>query len=150
MKAYGGMDVYIHVFLILTLCGGEWSDSRPGRFIPTQKPPVTIGQEVGWTPEPVWTTWREKFFILPGLELRPLGRPARSHSLYRLYYPTFGNGLKYSNPKTEEGLFEMLITIYKLYGVTSRKNVSLILIAVRVSSLTECKFLSSSTHGTPK
>jgi hypothetical protein len=33
---------------------------------------------VGWTPEPFWT--------LPGLELRPLGRPARSQSLYRLHY----------------------------------------------------------------
>jgi hypothetical protein len=27
------------------------------------------------------------FLPLPGLELRPLGRPARSHSLYRLRYP---------------------------------------------------------------
>jgi hypothetical protein len=30
---------------------------------------------------------KRKFFILPGLELRPLGRPARSQSLYRLSYP---------------------------------------------------------------
>jgi hypothetical protein len=28
-----------------------------------------------------------KFLNLPGLELRPLGRPARSESLYRLRYP---------------------------------------------------------------
>jgi hypothetical protein len=28
-----------------------------------------------------------KFLTLPGLELRPLGRPARSQSLYRLRYP---------------------------------------------------------------
>jgi hypothetical protein len=28
-----------------------------------------------------------KFLALPGLELRPLGRPVRSHSLYRLRYP---------------------------------------------------------------
>jgi hypothetical protein len=27
------------------------------------------------------------FLTLPGLELRPLGRPARSQSLYRLRYP---------------------------------------------------------------
>jgi hypothetical protein len=32
MKVYGGVDVEIHVFLTLTLAGGEWSDSRPGRF----------------------------------------------------------------------------------------------------------------------
>jgi hypothetical protein len=30
-----------------------------------------------------------KFFTLPGLELRSLGRPARSQSLYRLRYPGF-------------------------------------------------------------
>jgi hypothetical protein len=28
-----------------------------------------------------------KFFTLPGLEFRLLGRPARSHTLYRLRYP---------------------------------------------------------------
>jgi hypothetical protein len=28
-----------------------------------------------------------KFFTLPGLELRPLGLPARSQSLYRIRYP---------------------------------------------------------------
>jgi hypothetical protein len=30
---------------------------------------------------------KRKFLTLPGLELPPLGRPARSQSLYRLYYP---------------------------------------------------------------
>jgi hypothetical protein len=30
---------------------------------------------------------KTKFFTLPGLEFRPLGRPARSQSLYRLSYP---------------------------------------------------------------
>jgi hypothetical protein len=33
---------------------------------------------------------KRKFLTLPGLELRPLGRPARSHSLYRLSYPGSG------------------------------------------------------------
>jgi hypothetical protein len=28
-----------------------------------------------------------KFLTLPGLEFRPLGRPARSQSVYRLRYP---------------------------------------------------------------
>jgi hypothetical protein len=32
---------------------------------------------------------KRKFFTLPGLELRTLGRPARSQSLYRLRYPGF-------------------------------------------------------------
>jgi hypothetical protein len=30
---------------------------------------------------------KRKFLILQGLELRPLGRPALSQSLYRLRYP---------------------------------------------------------------
>jgi hypothetical protein len=31
MKTYGGVDVWIHIFLTSAL-RGEWSDSRPGRF----------------------------------------------------------------------------------------------------------------------
>jgi hypothetical protein len=30
---------------------------------------------------------KRKFLTLPGLELLPFGRPARSQSLYRLRYP---------------------------------------------------------------
>jgi hypothetical protein len=30
---------------------------------------------------------KKKFLTLPVLELQPLGRPARSQSLYRLLYP---------------------------------------------------------------
>jgi hypothetical protein len=30
---------------------------------------------------------RRKFLTLPGLEIRPLGRPVRSDSLYKLRYP---------------------------------------------------------------
>jgi hypothetical protein len=32
MKEYGGVDVYILIFLTSALVGGEWSASRPGRF----------------------------------------------------------------------------------------------------------------------
>jgi hypothetical protein len=34
MKAYGGVDVLIHIFLTLALVAGERSASRPGRFTP--------------------------------------------------------------------------------------------------------------------
>jgi hypothetical protein len=50
-----------------------------------KKPPAIIGYDTGWAPEPVWTKWR-KCFTLPGLELWPLRRPARSQSLYRPRY----------------------------------------------------------------
>jgi hypothetical protein len=39
-----------------SLDGGEWPASRPGRALPPGKgPSVSIVQEVGWAPEPVWT-----------------------------------------------------------------------------------------------
>jgi hypothetical protein len=34
MKAYGGVDVEIHIFLTLALAGCKWSSSRPGSFTP--------------------------------------------------------------------------------------------------------------------
>jgi hypothetical protein len=41
MKAYGGVDVYIHIFLTSALGRGEWSASRPGRFTPGERAPGT-------------------------------------------------------------------------------------------------------------
>jgi hypothetical protein len=41
MKAYGGSDVWSHVFLTSTLDGGEWSASRPGHFPPREMTPGT-------------------------------------------------------------------------------------------------------------
>jgi hypothetical protein len=34
MKAYGGVDVQIHIFLTSALAGGQWSASLPGRITP--------------------------------------------------------------------------------------------------------------------
>jgi hypothetical protein len=39
MKAYGEVDIYIHVFLTSALVGGGLSASRPGRFTPGEKAP---------------------------------------------------------------------------------------------------------------
>jgi hypothetical protein len=60
IKAYGGVEVQIHVFLISALVGDEWSASRLCRFNREEKPPGThwIG---GWgVPELVWTIWRSE------------------------------------------------------------------------------------------
>jgi hypothetical protein len=43
MKVYGGVDVQ-NIFLTTALAEGEWSASRPGRFIP-----VSNGQEAGYS-----------------------------------------------------------------------------------------------------
>jgi hypothetical protein len=38
------------------LDGGEWSASRPGRYLaPGKGPHVPTLREAGWTSEPVWT-----------------------------------------------------------------------------------------------
>jgi hypothetical protein len=37
MKAYGGVDIYIQIFLTSALVGGQWSASRTGRFIPWER-----------------------------------------------------------------------------------------------------------------
>jgi len=41
MKAYWGVEVYLHDFLTSELDGGEWSASLPGHFTPRQRAPGT-------------------------------------------------------------------------------------------------------------
>jgi hypothetical protein len=60
MKKYGGVGVYIHIFLTSALVGGEWSATRPGRFTPGERAPGTHWIEGWWATEPVWTTWRDE------------------------------------------------------------------------------------------
>jgi hypothetical protein len=78
MKAYGGVDAEIHIFLTSELAGRDWSASRPGRFTPGTP---WIGGWVGPTAG-LDGVEKRKFLALQGLELRPLGRPARSQSVY--------------------------------------------------------------------
>jgi hypothetical protein len=47
MKAYGGVDVYIHIYLTSSLDGAEWSASHSGRFTPGERAPGTLWI-VGW------------------------------------------------------------------------------------------------------
>jgi hypothetical protein len=72
-------------FLDLGLVRDEWSASRPGRFTPRERAPGThwIGGYVG-PRAGLDDMEKRKFLTQSGLELRPLGRPARSQSLYRL------------------------------------------------------------------
>jgi hypothetical protein len=73
--------------LTSALVGGKWSTSRPGRFTPGERAPGThwIG---GWVDLKAGLDdlQKRKFLTLQELELRPLDRPARSYSLYRLCY----------------------------------------------------------------
>jgi hypothetical protein len=79
MKTYGAVDVYIHIFLISALAGGEWLASRPGRFTPGER--AAGNHWIGGKVDPragLDDVERRKFLTLPGLELRTLGRPVRS------------------------------------------------------------------------
>jgi hypothetical protein len=72
MKAYEGVDVKIHIFLISALAGGEWSASRPGRFTPGERALGThwLG---GWVDlrAGLDDVEKRKFWTLPGLEIDP-------------------------------------------------------------------------------
>jgi hypothetical protein len=70
MKAYGGVDVQIHIFLTLELVRGEWSASRPGRFTPGERASSIHGIG-GWVGPgaSLYDLEKRKFLTLPGLEL---------------------------------------------------------------------------------
>jgi hypothetical protein len=84
MKVYGGVDVWIHIFLTSVLAGGEWPVSRLGRFTLWERAPNPIGWEVLWTPEEVWRCGEEKI-------LEPTGTrtpTSRSSSTFPVAIPT--------------------------------------------------------------
>jgi hypothetical protein len=81
MKAYGGMNGEIHIFLTSALSRVEWSASRPGLFTPGENPRFPLERRFRLD------DLKRKFLILPRLELRHFCHLARNQSLYRLSYP---------------------------------------------------------------
>jgi hypothetical protein len=84
MKMYGGVDILIHVFLILALVGGEWSASRPGRFTPRERGRSTqwIGGLVGHIAS-LGDVERRKILPLPGPNSDPSAdQPVASHYIH--------------------------------------------------------------------
>lgn len=53
------------------------------RFTP--RPPYSLGRDF-LASEPVWTIWRSDIPDITELELRPLGRPTRDRSQFRICY----------------------------------------------------------------
>jgi hypothetical protein len=82
-----GSGIKTPPFLISALDRDEWSASRPGRLTPRERAPGThlIGSWVGPRAD-LDDVEKRKFLALPGLELRPLCRPACSQLLYRQRY----------------------------------------------------------------
>jgi hypothetical protein len=79
MKAYGGLDVWSHIFFTSALVGDEWSALRPSHFTLGERARSThwIG---GWVDPRAGLddVEKRKFLTLPGLELGPLGHLAHS------------------------------------------------------------------------
>jgi hypothetical protein len=79
----GGGRYSSYSFLTSALDWGEWSASRPGRYLPPGKgPPVPIVQEAGWAPEPVWAQRLEEksFRLCRGSNLhRPVVQSVARH-----------------------------------------------------------------------
>jgi hypothetical protein len=129
MKEYGGVDMSIHIFLTSALVGGEWSASRPCRFTPWERSHCIhwIGVWVGPRADLDYVEKR-KFLTLPGLEVRPLDRPACSQSQYLLSSRTY-------TYKYYEDLLYTCMYLCMLYAHTFLKE------SVRTSSV--CLWLYS-------
>jgi hypothetical protein len=74
-RRLGGEEVQLLLIHDLGTRWGEWSASRPGRALPPGKgPPVLIGQEAGWAPEPIWTQRIEEKSFTPAGDRTPIAR----------------------------------------------------------------------------
>jgi hypothetical protein len=86
--AYVGVDVYVPHFLDL---GTSWRwvvSFTPQPLYPRGKSPrYPLDRRLGGPQSRSGHVQKRKSLTLPGLELQPLGRSARSQSLYRLRYP---------------------------------------------------------------
>jgi hypothetical protein len=81
MKAYWGVEVYLHAFLTSALDGGGWSGSRPGSF--TQSPWYPLDRRLGKPQSCSGRGDEEKNSQPPpGIEPQNPDRSARSSALF--------------------------------------------------------------------
>jgi hypothetical protein len=84
---------------------------------------------------------KTKFLTLPGLELRPLGRPARCQSLYRLRYPNCWQSYTRIDSVTSQNRVFTFTTVRSLRG----SQLNLQRVYVRNSTCLRLRFNSVST-----
>jgi hypothetical protein len=89
MKTYEGVNAWIHASLTWALTGDVWSALGQCRFTSGERDLGTHWIR-GWVGiiSSLEDVEKRKFQTLLGLELRSLGRSARSQSLHRLRYPS--------------------------------------------------------------
>ena len=68
MKAYGGEDLWLHIFLTLALDGGKLSTSLTGRFIPVKRSRHTLNRRLGGPRDYIDVRERKNILSLPGFE----------------------------------------------------------------------------------
>jgi hypothetical protein len=76
----------------------------PAALPPGKGPPVAIGLEAGWAPEPFWTTWRGENLTPTGTRTPNL-RPSSPEPVAKptvLSRPTRSSGTKYKSAKQVE------------------------------------------------
>jgi hypothetical protein len=111
MKAYEGVDVWIHVLLTSALVWGECTAWRPGRFTLGERACGThwirswVGPRAGLD-----DAEKRRILTLPGLELWPLGRRTCRQSLYRLRCTGSGDYQAYTN--VQQSFFSVSLLTY--------------------------------------
>jgi hypothetical protein len=89
MKTYGGVDVYIQVVFTSAPVGGQWWASLSRRFTSAKRDPGTHWI-AGWVGAKTLSEVKsENYWLYRASSSMYFGCPARSPSLYRLYYPGF-------------------------------------------------------------
>lgn len=78
-----GENGYIKPCILYFSTSWDWLSSRPDCFASGERAPQKAEEGQKWSGR----RGQEKVLPLPGLQLRPLSRPANRQSLFRLRYP---------------------------------------------------------------
>jgi hypothetical protein len=70
--AWGGEEYSSYSLLTSALDGVSGQRHAPAALCPGKRPPVPIGQEAGWAPEPVWTQRSEENSFAPAGDRTPI------------------------------------------------------------------------------
>jgi hypothetical protein len=116
MKAYGGVDVEIDIFLTSTLGGGERPASQTGHFTPAERA-VGIHWIGGWMDPRASLDDKEKcnFFTPTGLEFRPFGPLAVAIPTVLSRLKSSANPVTNPNPASSHENRDSVLEVYSYF-----------------------------------
>jgi len=85
MTAYGGAEVWPHIFLTSARYKRRRSTSSISPFMLRERTTVPTEQKSGWAPGPVWTFWRRKEYLATARNKIP-DHPVHSCNTYSNCY----------------------------------------------------------------